>query len=149
MAIYTAVYLCVTNSWSSLVSERRDEATNSSLEISIISSVILGVSSTVCRVGCVYGCQELEQYSKGGSGIIGNLLNTAYIAITALYALIFFDERLSLMQLIGAAVIIASIMLLTGMTVVRKKREVQEDMVRGSEVERLYDAFNISGRTDS
>ena len=68
----------------------------------------------------------MEQFEVGSAGIIGNVLNTAYIVVTTVYSFLFFGEVMKPLALAGAALVGGAILIVTGVKVLRKIYEEEQ-----------------------
>ena len=56
----------------------------------------------------VFGIHELEQYRLGSGGIVAGILATARVPATALYSYLFFGQKMSVLGIVGALLIMAA-----------------------------------------
>ena len=95
--------------------------------ISVTAAIMIGPISNIFRTASVFGCQELEEYSPGSAGVIGNIINASYIPISAVYAYLLFDEVMTPFEFIGAAVVAFAILFVT---CVKMARQIRAEGVR-------------------
>ena len=137
LGLFSLIYLCATYGWQPkevdfatdmrMPSFKIDGDSNSDdiihglqpVWISMIAAFMVGPIACTFRVTSVFGCQELEEYTEGSAGIIGNLINTAYIPISALYAYVFFDELLMPLDYFGALLIGFAILVIAGVKMIK------------------------------
>ena len=101
---------------------------------SLGAGISIGVLTNVFRVASVFGCQELEAFSVGCAGVIGNILYAQYIANMTIFAYLFFGEVLTRVELIGAIVIGGAVVGVTLVKACRQKRnEQRHSAITGAE----------------
>ena len=81
--------------------------------ISVLAAVSLGPIANIFRVASVYACQEFEEYSQGSAGVTGNVMNTAYVPWTTIYAFLFYRELMTVIEFIGSALVVPAIIVVT------------------------------------
>ena len=84
------------------------------LWISISAALTLGPIANIYRVTSVYACHEFEKYNEGSAGVIGNIMNTSCIPLTAIFAFIFYGEVMKPIEFIGSAIVCVAILIVTG-----------------------------------
>ena len=58
------------------------------MAVSIGASLLTGPICNITRTASVFACQECEAVGGGTAGIVGNIINTAYILFSAVFALV-------------------------------------------------------------
>lgn len=106
--------------------------------VTYLTALGTGPLFNLVRITSIYRCQELEAFSPGLTGILGNVMYTAVIPLTCLYSWAFFGQVPGVSEALGSALIIFAVVLLTlGKYLQQRKQKKNLETKDGVETQEL------------
>ena len=100
-------------------------------------AILVGINSNIYRVASVFASLEFESYQVGTAGIVGNILRSMCVPVTAAFSRAFFGQVMTPLAVLGASLVVCATFFVFIVKVLRRHRDEKRNKKKEENMECL------------